>query len=126
MLVRETQRGEAWCLGRLFSLEMYDKCTACAGVESKRSAQITVRVPSTTHPYEGLGCLDAVISFSSRFGIERRSERVGFTTELAGLSNTFVPFSMYLSSVSYACPVLGAGGCWRHEDELDPVLALKG
>lgn len=56
---------------------------------------------------------DAVISFSSRFGIERRSKRAGFTTEL-GLSNIFVPFSKCLSNVS-----------WQHKDELDPVLALK-
>lgn len=86
---------------------MYEESTACIGVERKRSPQTAVHVPSTTHTYEGLRCPDAVISFSSRFGIERRSERAGFTTEL-GLSNIFVPFNKCLSNVSCARAVLGA------------------
>lgn len=126
VLVWETQHGEAWSLGRLFSIKMSAECTACANVERQRSPQTAVHVLSTTHTYEGLGCLDIVVVFSSRFGIERRSERAGFTTELKeGLSNRFVHFNKYLSHVSCAHTIPGAGRCSQHKGELDPALALK-
>lgn len=94
--VWQAQRGEAWSLGRLFSIKTYEKHVVCASVVRKWSSQTAIHLLSATHAHKGLRCPDAVIFLSSRFGMER-SERAGFTTEFQeALGNRFAHFLFYL------------------------------
>lgn len=75
MFVLENLSGEAQSSVRLFSIKVYEKGGCLENI---------IILFSTTQTYKDLWCQDIVSLFSLRFGVVRRSERVGFMTKLSG------------------------------------------